>query len=550
VKIKEIRHAYHHLHRYQEILGVLAKYGFAEWVNRLNLDFAQALLGQRVNPNIGKLPLEAKVRMALTELGPTFIKLGQVLSVRPDLVGIAQSDELVQLQDNVPSDSIQSVQQVIETELKHSIKDLFQEFNETSLASASVSQVHRALLKSGEEVVVKVQRPGIEGKIQVDLEILVDLADLIEKYVEESRPYRPRATVEEFRRTLLRELDFQREARHMELFAQDFAHDPTVHIPRVFQEYTTRRVLTMEFLSGTRLSDKESLEKAGIDLTEIALRGVDIFLQMIFTHGFYHADPHPGNLLVLPGGVIGLVDFGMVGRLDDELREDIEDLLMAIVSQNGPNLVSAITKIGSVPPGLNKMALQADVIDYISYYGNLPLQKVKLSQALGEMTEIIRRHRIILPSGIAMLLKTLIILEGTGRLLNPRFDLLTAIQPYQHQILVHRLSPKRQLQKLQRLYTDLERLTQTVPPGVVEIIQKLRTGEFDLNLNHKGLERLVNRLVFGIITAALFLGATFMMSFQVPPLIKGISILGWIDYLLAIAFGLRLLWAIHVSGRL
>lgn len=550
MKIKEIRQAYHHLHRYQEILGVLVKYGLAEWVNRLHLDFAQAILARRVNPEIAKLPLEVKVRMALTELGPTFIKLGQILSVRPDLVGVAQSDELTLLQDQVPPDPIESVRRVVESELKQPIQDLFQYFDEIPLASASISQVHRALLKSGEEVVVKVQRENIQEKIQIDLEILSDLADLVEKYIEESRPYRPRATVDEFRRTLLRELDFQREARYLELFAQDFADDPTIHIPGVFPEYTTSRVLTMEYLSGVKLSDKEALEKMGIDLSQLALRGVDIFLRMIFTKGLYHADPHPGNILVLEGGVIGLIDFGMIGRLDDELREDVEDLLMAVATGNGSRLVSVIAKIGSPPPHLNKAALQADVLDFITYYGNLPLNRINLGQALREMTEVIRRHQILLPASLAMLLKTLIVMEGTGRLLNPQFDLLTVIRPYQQRMLSRYISPRRQFQKMQRLYWDLERVVQAVPPGMVEVIQKLRTGEFDLNLNHRGLERLVNRLVFGVITAALFLGSALMMSFQVPPLVWGISVLGWIAYILSLLFGIRLLWAIHVSGRL
>ena len=284
---------------------------------------------------------EERIRLALEELGPTFIKLGQVLATRPDQVGVELAEELSKLQTAAPADSAASVRETIESELGRSIAECFTRFDHEPVASASIGQVHRAELEGGIEVAVKVRHPGIEALIRVDAEILKGLAELAER-LPDLQPYRPLATVLEFERTLLRELDFRDERRRIEQFREAFDGDPRLCIPAPFADLSSQQVLTLQWLDGRKLSDLDSSANTAEERSRIARNGADIFLEMIFEQGLYHADPHPGNLLILPGGVIGLLDFGMVGRLTESLREDLEDVLMAIAANDPPQLTSAL----------------------------------------------------------------------------------------------------------------------------------------------------------------------------------------------------------------
>jgi ubiquinone biosynthesis protein len=549
-----------HANRVREIVTILGKYGLADWVSRLDLDFAKWLHRGATGRKLADLTTEVRVRLVLTELGTTFIKLGQMLSTRPDLVGPKVAQELSKLQDDAPADPPAVVRATLETELGKPLAELFAEFEETPLASASIGQVHRARLhadpvagasgsSAGPLVAVKVQHPGIEGKVRTDLEILVTLAELAEQHLAEARQYQPRATAAEFQRTLLRELNFGREERNLRQFLRHFADDPTVRFPTPYADLSTSRVLTMDYLEGVKLSDTRRLEELGLDLNEVARRGATVFLEMIFRDGFYHADPHPGNLLFLPGGVIGMLDCGMVGRLDDTLREEIEDLLLAIIARDAARLTALITRIGSVPPDLDQAGLSSDLTDFLAYYGHQALDRFDLSGALTEMTEIIRRYHIVLPPGLALLLKVLVMLEGTARLLNPRFSLIELMKPYQHKLLVRRLSPQRHLQKLQRVYHEWEALGAILPQGLRDVLRQLQSGKFTVHQEHKGLEPSVNRLVLGMLTSSLFLGSAMMWSNNVLS-VGGVSILGLLGCVVSIGLGFRLLWAIRKSGRL
>ncbi|MGD9644199.1 MAG: ABC1 kinase family protein [Pirellulales bacterium] len=532
-----------------EVVSILSKYGLANWASRLDSRFADGLFKSPNGEVLARYKPAVRIRLALTELGPTFIKLGQILSTRPDLVGVNVAAELSKLQADAPADAFDRVRQTIEAEMGQPLEEIFAEFEETPLASASIGQVHRARLVSGERVVVKVQHTGIEHKIRKDLDILAALAELAEM-IPEFKNYRPRETTAEFQRTLLRELDFGREERNMQEFASNFADDPRVHIPRTFAELTTGRVLTMEELQGIKLSQPERLLASGADLTEMARRGAELYMEMIFTHGFYHADPHPGNILILDGGVIGLLDYGMVGRIDENLREDIEEMLVAIVDQDPVHLTSIITRIGKVPAGLDTTALSVDVADYVSQYANRRLDEFRLGAALNDMTEIVRRYQIMLPARVALLIKVFVMLEGTSQLLNPRFNLIEVIAPYQKKMIWRRLSPTRQMRKLRRIYRELELLAQVLPRGIVDILEQVQTGKFDVHLDHRGLEPSVNRLVFGLLTSSLFLGSTLLLSRHVPPLVQGVSVLGAAGCAISLLLGLRLVRAINKSGHL
>jgi ubiquinone biosynthesis protein len=550
MKITSIPQLARNVNRLREIALILSKYGLADWINRLDLDFAKGLFKSAEGRQIAAVSHEVRVRLVLTELGTTFIKLGQVLSTRADLLGQAQATELTRLQDDAPADSPATIRATLEAELGQPLGELFAEFEEKPLASASIGQVHRARLKNGEAVVVKVQHAGIESRIRMDLDILVGLAGLVEQHLPELRRYRPRETAAEFQRTLLRELDFAREERNLQQFARNFAGHPAVRFPLPVADLSTSRVLTMDYLDGIKIAEPQRLRSQGFDLDEIARRGAEVFLEMIFRDGFYHADPHPGNIVVLPAGVIGLLDGGMVGHLDERTREEIEEMLVAIASRDVEHLTSLITRLGSVPPELDQAGLLADLADFLTHYSGQSIQHFDLSGALTELIEIIRRYHIVLPAGIALLLKVLIMLEGTARLLSPRFSLTALIQPYQKKLLWRRISPARRLMKIRRLYHEWEYLAERLPRSLTDLLQRVQSGGYGVHLEHQGLEPSVNRLVFGMVSSALFLGSALLLSFKVAPVLGQISIVGALGCGLSLALGLRLLWAIRKSGHL
>ena len=490
------------------------------------------------------------MREAFTELGTTFIKMGQILSTRPDLVGPEITDELAKLQSGTPADPPEVVREIIANELGAAPEELFLEFNDVAAASASIGQVHFAKLKDGTEVVVKVQHPGIEGKIRSDLEILKGLAELAEEYSEQARQYRPVETIAEFSRTLLHELDFSREGKNLAAFANNFADDPMVVIPRPYPDLSTNRTLTMDRLDGISLAKSEKLVEQGLDLTDLARRGADIFLEMIFRDGLYHADPHPGNIFALKNSAIGLLDCGMVGRIDDQLRERFEDLLMALADRNTVQVCDSIRELGSVPRELDPESLNTEVDDFLAEYASLSINELDLGNALNRMMEIIRNFKIVLPSRVSLLIKVLVMLEGTARGLNPQFSLAEIIQPYQVKIVKRRISPERLFNKAKQQTKDWMRLVEIAPRELADILMQMKRGQFDVHLEHRNLNTVVNRLVMGVLTAALFVGSSMILSSEVPPTIRGVSVVGALGCLTSFGLGYRLVRAIQKSGNI
>lgn len=548
MKISTIPQLYRNLNRWREILAVLSKYGLAGWASRLGLTFGTNLLRTQAGEPLVKARHEERVRMAIEELGPTFIKLGQVLSTRPDQVGFALADELSRLQQDAPADPPEVVIQLIENELGRPIDECFASIESRAMASASIGQVHRARLLDGTEVAVKVQHPGVPKRVRVDLEILSGLAQLAER-IPELQPYRLGSTVTELQRMLRRELDFERELRNQEQFGRMFAEDNGVVIPRCFPEFSSTRVLTMEWLQGKKLSQLVAAGGPPEELAAYARRGAEIYLKMIFEHGFYHADPHPGNLILLPGGAIGLLDFGMVGRLEDSLREQVEDLLVAITSHDSRRLANVVMRIGNTPQGLDDIALSTDLVGFVEQYAYQPIDQFDVTGAFTEFVEIVRRYQIVLPSSVALLIKVLLMLEGMARILDAGFSLMELFEPYRTTILRRRLSPRRQARRLRNVLEEVEQLAEVAPRRFREILDQVQTGKFDVHLDHRGLEPSVNRLVLGMLTSALFLGSALLLSRNVWPL-HGVPVPGALGILLSALLGIRLLRAISKSGRL
>jgi ubiquinone biosynthesis protein len=527
--------------RLAHIVAILCKYSLADWLKAVNVRPMRQFLTSFDGQPIAGLPTETRIRMALTEMGATFIKLGQILSTRPDVVGPTLAQELAALQEDAPADPPDAVRALITSELHRPIKELFTEFEDQAFASASIGQVHRARLHDGRRVVVKVLHHHIENKIATDLDIIMALADLGEKYSAELRNYRPRAVAHEFRRTLLRELDFRRELRNIQEFIHNFRGDATVRFPTPHPNLSSRRVLTLDYLDGIRIADTCRLKSEGHDLRAIAQRGANLVLNMIFRDGFYHADPHPGNLLVLADGSIGVLDCGMVGRIDDSLRDAFITMLLAAITHDTGQLTDRLLRMAHVPPDLDRDAFEAEIHDLLADYGTQSLNEFDVSGALTSLIDIVRRYHLFLPANLALLLKALLVLEGTSRQLDRSFSLAEMIQPYYRRAMQEKLSPRRLYRHLRRMFLEWDHLMQTLPGDLSDILERTKRGRFTFQFEHRRLETSVALLVEGLLSASLFLGSTLLLGHRViPDPWLGVSIPG----LLGLPWGLFLIWRV------
>jgi ubiquinone biosynthesis protein len=431
MKITSIPQLYRNLRRWQEIMFVLRRYGLADWFSQLKIDFVRDWFKDEDGVPLSNYTRETRIRMALMDLGPTFIKLGQVLSMRPDLIGSALATELQQLQANVKSDPPAAIRQIIEAEFGKPLEQIFAQFDDEPIASASIGQVHGARLLDGTAVVVKVQHADIRAKVREDLEVMAGLATLVER-VPELALWKPRALVEQLSKSLMRELDFTREVRNLQYFETALRKNVTFRMPRPFVTWCTPRVITMERLEGCSVIDldRDSTSIPAEAQQALAVRIAELYMDMIFELGVYHADPHPGNVLVLSETQLGLIDFGMIGRIDERLRNHIEDMLLAIATHDAVLLTSIIKRVGNAPIQLDESALSVEVTEFISFYGAQPLSQFDLRGALNDLTDILHQHHISLPPQTALLIKMLITLEGTLHSLSPNFALLEVMQPF------------------------------------------------------------------------------------------------------------------------
>lgn len=530
--------------RLAEIAGILARYGLADWLSGVDAPWIHNRFRDETGGNLARYSSEERVRLALQEIGATGIKLGQILSTREDLVGTRLAAELAKLQEQTAADSFEQVRALVERELAEPLDKPFAFFKPESTASASIGQIHEATLQSGQAVVVKVLHAGIETIVHRDLDIMLFLADLMEKHAPWLRQYQPRSVARDFRRTLLRELDFAYEARHLQEFARNFNADPVVRFPLVHAGLSTRRVLTMERLDGIPLTNVDALRASGENLSEFAHRAATVYLKMIFQHGFYHADPHAGNLMLMPGNSVGILDCGMVGRIDESLRDEIEGMLLAAVAPDPAQLVEIVCRIGSVPPELDREDLRVELSGLIADFRGQPMNHFDLNGALTRSIELIRRFQIRLPHGFALLLKTLIMLEGTLRRAHPAFNLTELLAPHYRQALRHTLAPQRMLYELAKSYRDWRRLINALPRDLTDILSRIRNESLEVHLEHRRLEETVNHLVKGLLASALFIGSSMILSTRLPPAPGGVSVPGALGCLAATFLAAQLLHAI------
>jgi len=560
-KIGIIGRTYRHLNRYRQILAVLFKYGFGDLIETLKIEqyieIGLQMISRKRRERLEKLSRAERVRMALEELGPTYIKLGQVLSTRPDLVSVEFVSEFAKLQDEVPAVGFEAIRQTIESEFNRPMDVLFKDFTPKPLASASIGQVHRARLHNDDEVAVKIQRPGIENVVEVDLEIMLHLATLAENHVEELAFHQPVKIVEEFARSIEKEMDYTLEAGSMERVAGQFLSDPSIYVPKVYRDASSKRVLTVEYIDGIKVSDIDGLCQAGYDCPLITERGANVLLRQIFTFGFFHADPHPGNVFVLPGNVICLLDFGMMGAVDRSTREIFVSLVDAIIRRDEPRTAQILMKLTDWDDEPNVLQLEKDVADFLSHHLYRPLKDVQLAKLLQHLLELSTKHRMRVPPDIFLMLKALAQVESVASNLNPDFDMIQKATPFIKQIKMSRLAPGRLADDALRLVEQSYEFLTDFPKDLLELSRSLRQKKLSFNLILKDLDKMLathdqisNRISFAIIIAALIIGSALIVISNMPPLFYGISVIGLAGFLAAGFLGIWLLVAIIKKGRL
>jgi ubiquinone biosynthesis protein len=550
---------YRNLQRLTQIINVFVKHGFGYLAVQLRL--RKVLPLRRRFGAAGKEPqavtIPERIRLAFEELGPTFIKLGQILSSRPDLVPPPFVDEFKRLQDEVPPFPFGQVKETVERELGGPIEANFSSFSEIADAAASIAQVHRAILPDGEAVIVKVQRPQIANTIEEDMLLLQGLAQLLERHVSEIRPYNPTGIVSEFSRSILRELDFTIEATNLERFRQNFKGVPSVVIPQVFWKLSTSRLLTLERLEGIPIDEVEHIQQKGYDPRGLARTLVDAYLIQIFEHGLFHADAHPGNILVLEGGKVGLLDFGIVGRIRPEMMEVNASVFLALVKRDYGRLAEEVLKLGQVTDESQIGAFREDLIDWIEPRYGRDLANIGVGRVVSEAIQIAHRYRIRMPSDLVLLGKTIGEIEAISRLLDPHLNLLEISKPHAERFMRRQKSPQNILSRILSSGEEYRELAEELPSQIRQALSKLLHGQLRVEFSHVGLEHLSremdrssNRISFSLILSAIIVGSSLIINLGKGPLIYGFSALGIIGFFIAGLLGLWLVIAILRSGRL
>jgi len=547
------------LPRLHEITVVLIRHGFGDLVRRAGvagvLERAGQVLHWGARGTTEQLTPPQRARLALSELGPTFVKLGQVLATRVDMFPPEWIAEFERLQSDVPPAAFDLMLREMEKALGRSPLEVFQDIEPVPLGSASIAQVHGARLPDGSRVVLKVMRPGIRPKIEADLRILGYLAAMLESEVTESRRFQPVQMVGELGRSLRRELDLALEARTQERFAHSFAGDGAILIPRIFWEYTRESMNVQERVDGIPGNDLAAVDAAGLDRAALARRGADAVLKMILVDGYFHADPHPGNVFYLPGNRIAMIDFGMAGRLNARRQREIVDMLWALARRDAGGIVEVLLEW--VPDGeVDEERLASEVGDLVFDYERVALKDVRIAAVLQDITGIMRRHAIVLPSDLALLFKALITLEGLGRRLDPQFQLVEHLTPFLARLMRERSRPSALLARGRKRLVELATLAGRMPDDLRQLLREARRGrmkiELDLKrLDHFGhqLDRSANRLTIGVITAALIVGSSIVMTVEGGPTLFGLPLFGLLGFLLAFMTGAWLVVSIWRSGR-
>jgi ubiquinone biosynthesis protein len=560
--LRETLGAMRDLPRLQEITTVFIRHGLGDIVRRIGIANVLERAGQMLHWSEGAASLRLepaqRMRLAFEELGPTFIKFGQVLATRVDLLPPHWIAEFEKLHSEVPPVRFEELLPELERALGRSPFELFRDLETVAHGSASIAQVHRARLNDGTPVVLKVRRPGIRVKIDADLRILGHIAELIEAEMPDARRYRPVEIAAEFSRSLGRELDFTTEARHVERFAANFAGDPYIVIPRVYPEWTSETLLVQQHVAGIPGTDHAAVDAAGLDKTMLMARGADCVLKMILIDGFFHADPHPGNVFYLPGNRIVMIDYGMVGRLSAQRRRQVVDLLAGLARLEEEPMLEVLTDWAG-DAQVDETRLISDVNELVFDYEMMPLKDIRIGVLIRHFAAIVRKHSIVLPSDLTLMFKALITLEGLGRQYDPEFHISQHLTPWLRRALRQRYRPAEIVKRGRGAVTEFLGVMGGVPRDLARLLREARRGkvrvDFDLKrLDSFGrqLDRTLDRATVGILTASLVIGSSIVLTVRGGPSVFGIPVLpvlGLFGYVLAFLNSLWIIYGIWRSGK-
>jgi ubiquinone biosynthesis protein len=533
----------------------LTKYGFGTLGKRLDRVFP---LGKAISGMVlrgEKISKPRRVRLVLQELGPTAVKFGQWMSTRPDLLPLEYLVELEKLQDFVPPFPFYQVREVIREELGGEIEDFFDYFSPTVIASGSIAQVHKAKLKDGTMVAVKIQRPGAEGMVDTDMEILIDVAGLAGEYIVKDNTYDPVALVDEFNHALLAQFNFLNEARSIKRFRKNFEGDDSVYFPDVFTELVTKRVLTVEYIDGIKINKLRSIEKAGLDRKTLAKNIADSYLKQVYVDGFFHGDPHPGNLFALPGNVIGYTDFGIVGVLDSQTKKQLTTVLIAVVKRDSRELAEAMIGMGAVAGDADVGAFSMDLEQMLDKYYEASLNELNLGEMLKDVMDVMTRHKLRMPPNLSLLTVTLWSIEGLVRSIDPEFNSFEANKPFLNAMISKRMSPFHQMRELSRNVGEYYDFFDDLPRRMNLITTKLERGDLRIIFRDERLENLnavidkaSNRLIIGAILSTIIMGSSIVILSGREPELFGLSIVE-ASFIAAGVLGLWLIISVMRSGK-
>jgi ubiquinone biosynthesis protein len=560
-KIGVINKIYRHANRYLEIVNVIASHGFSDIVSNSKLtnyiNFGKRIVLRKKVIDVEKYSVYERVRMILEKLGPTFIKFGQVMSNRSDLIPQELILELEKLQDSVPPFPGEEAKQLIEQELKDPIEKLFAKFEITPLAGASISQVHRAVLFDKSEVIVKVQRPNIIKKIKIDLEIMLHIAMMAEKHIPDMKAFNLISIVEEFNKAIKQELDFTIEAAHMERFAADFHKDSNIYVPKCNQELSTKTILTMEFMDGIKVANIKELEKNGLSLKKIAINGVDAILKQIFEHGFFHADPHPGNIFILENNVIAFIDFGMMGILSKKTQESFASIILGVVNKDIQKVTRSLLKLSPNSNDVEISELEISVSELVDKHFYKSLQNLDMVTILNDLLSLFIANNLKMPSNFYLLTRALVLAQAFGTRLDPDFNISEHLKHYTKKMLRERFNPKTIAKEIYSFGNDFWELLLNFPAEIQDIILKVKQGKLKIDIEHKGFEsmmitheRISNKIAFSVVLASIVIGSSVLILPGIPPLIYGVSIIGLLGFLGAVILGFWLLISIMKHGKM
>ncbi len=546
--------------RYEKVIGVLVKYGFADIAthppfSRFIPKWKKLMPTHDGHP-VTEFTRYERMRMVCEELGTTFIKFAQIASNRPDILPEELVEEFQKFQDHAVPLPVEDIRVVLEKELGDKLEKSFENIDFQPIASASMAQVHRATLVGGQAVVLKVQRPGIGDTVELDIHILKSLARLLEHRFPQFDAYQPMELVKMFETSIHKELDFRLEGANMRRFEEQFKGKHDIYVPTVYPEFSTDKVLCMEYIEGIKCTDLAALERIGMTGAQLALKGINLYFEQVFDHGFFHADPHPGNIFVLKDQRVCFIDYGMMGTVIESDRELLADLLLAVHDHEVDGLKTALLRFSWDDAKIDHASLEYDINEFFQNYSNIGLEEIDSNEIMAALNSLFFDYKIRIPSNLLLLLKALVIIEGVGLMLDPRYNIIQNIHPFVVRLFRRKYSPAKFTKRMTKTFGELSKLATSLPEDIEDIIEKIKKGKLHIEFEHRGLEPVDNaldvaskRISFALVLGALILGSSLLVIADVPPHIKNLPALGVFGFVISGILGLRWLLSIWKQGK-